>query len=71
MSTRLGDSVVAKRGYIMCPMILHNRVTYIDLVELDMYDLDVILGMDWLHAFFSSIRTRVVKFNFPNEPLLD
>ena len=29
--------------------------------------------MDWLHACFASIdcQTRVVKFNFPNEPVLD
>ena len=31
------------------------------------------LGLDWLHAFFSSIcfRIRVVKFNFPNEPIFE
>ena len=29
--------------------------------------------MDWLHACFASIdcRTRVVKFNFPNEPIVE
>ena len=39
------------------------------LVELDMVDFDVILGMDWLHACYASIdcRTRVVKFHIPNE----
>ena len=38
-----------------------------------MIDFDVILGIDWLHAFFASIdcRTRVVKFNFPNEPVVE
>ena len=43
-----------------------------DLLELDMVDFDVILGMDCLHACFASIdcRTRVVKFYFPNEPVL-
>ena len=37
-----------------------------------MLDFDVILGMDWLHARFESIdcRTRVVRFNFQNEPIL-
>ena len=45
----------------------------VDLVKLDMLDFDVILGMDWLHACFASIdcRTRVVKFQFPNEPILE
>ena len=49
-----------------------NRVSYVDLVELDMLDFDVRLGMDWLHACFASndYNTRVVRFNFLNEPLL-
>ena len=38
-----------------------------------MVDIDVILGIDWLHDCFASIdcRTRIVKFNFPNEPVLE
>ena len=53
--------------------MLPNRVTYVELVELDMFDFDVILCMDRLHACFASIdcRTRVVKFNFLNEPILE
>ena len=56
-----------KRGYIEIVL------SHVELVELYMVDFDVILGMDWLHACFASIdcRTRVVKFNFPNEPLLE
>ena len=38
-----------------------------------MLDFDVIFGMDWLHACFASIdcRTRVVRFQFQNEPVLE
>ena len=38
-----------------------------------MLDIDVILGMDWLHVFFASIdcTTRVVNFKFPNEPAFE
>ena len=38
-----------------------------------MVNFDVILGMDWLHDYFSSIncRTIIVKFNFSNEPILE
>ena len=45
----------------------------VDLVELDMVDFDVILRMDRLHACFASIdcRTRLVKLQFPNEPVLE
>ena len=48
-----------------------NIISLVDLVELDMFNFDMILGMDWLHAFFASInyRTRVVKFQFPKEPI--
>ena len=55
------------------PIMLPNRVTYVDLVELDMFNFYVIFGMDRFHACFAYIdcRTRVVKFNFPNEPVLE
>ena len=38
-----------------------------------MLDFDVILGMNCIHACFASIdcRTRIVKFQFPNEPTLE
>jgi len=73
VSTLVGDSIVAKRVYRRCPICLSQRVTLVDLVELDMLDFDVILGMDCLHACFVSIdcRIRVVKFQFPNEPILE
>ena len=50
-----------------------NGVTHVQLVELDIVEFDVILGMDWLHDLFTSIncRTRIFKFNFPNEPVLE
>ena len=54
-------------------MLFPNRVTLVDLVEHDMLDLYVILGMNCLHACFASIecRARVVKFRIPNEPILE
>lgn len=58
VSTLIGDSVVAKRVYKGCPISFPNRVTLVDLIVLDMIDFDVILGMDWLHAFFDSIDCR-------------
>ena len=69
----MGESVVATRVCRNCPIMLPNRVSYVDQVELNMLDFDIILGMDWLHAFCASIgcRTRVVKFNFPNELLVE
>ena len=56
--------MVAKRVYRRCPVLLSDKVTLVDLVELDMLDFDVILSMNFLHACYSSIncRTRVVRF---------
>jgi len=73
ISTPVGDLVVAKRVFRRCPIFLSHRVTLVDLVELDMLDFDVILVMDWLNVCYASIdcRTRVVKFQFPNEPILE
>ena len=50
-----------------------NRVSYVEIVELDMLYIDIILSIDWLHPFFASIyiRTRVVKFKYPNDPILE
>ena len=50
-----------------------NRFTNIELVEFFMVDFDVILAMDWLHDYFASIdcRKRIVKFNFPDESIIE
>ena len=73
MSTPVGESVVAKRVYQNCSIPLPNRVSNVDLVEIDMLDFDIILGMDWLNNSFATIdcMTRVVRFNFPNEPVVE
>ena len=42
----MGDSVVAKRFYWKFHVMLPNRVTLFNLVELDMFDFDIYLGMD-------------------------
>ena len=72
VTTLIGESVVAKMMYRNCPIMLPNSVTHVELV-LDMVNFDIILGMDWLHDLFAFIdcRTRIVKFNFPNEPILE
>ena len=73
VSTLVGYFVLFKRFYRGCPISLPNRVTLVDLVELEMLDFNVILGMDWLHAFFASIdcRPRIVKFQFLKKLVLE
>ena len=67
MSTLVGESVVEKRVYRNCLIMLPNKVSYFELVLLYMLDFDIILGIDLLHACSATIdgRTRVVKFNIP------
>ena len=38
-----------------------------------MVDFDVIRGMEWIHTCYASVdcRNRLVKFYFPNEPVLE
>uniref|UniRef100_M1DFL9 Retrotransposon protein n=1 Tax=Solanum tuberosum TaxID=4113 RepID=M1DFL9_SOLTU len=73
VSTPVGDSILTERLYRDYPISINLKSTVADLIELDMVDFDVILGMDCLHACYASIdcRTRVVKFQFPNEPVLE
>ena len=49
-----------------------GRDTLIDLIELDMVNFDVILGMDWLHSCYAFLIswTRRVMFQFPNDPVI-
>ena len=43
--TPVGESILAKRVY-RCPVSINHKNTMTDLVESDMVDFDVILGMD-------------------------
>ncbi|KAF3641956.1 putative Cysteine/Histidine-rich C1 domain family protein [Capsicum annuum] len=49
------------------------KSTSADLVELEITDFDVILGMDWLHSCYAIVncKNRIVQFQFPNEPILE
>ena len=58
VSTPVGDSVVVNKVYNGCPISYYNRVTVVDLIELDMIDFYIILGIDLLHSIFSSIDCR-------------
>ncbi|KAG5574127.1 hypothetical protein H5410_063893 [Solanum commersonii] len=73
VSTPVGESILTEQVYHDCVISINHRDTMVDLVELDMVDFDVILGIDWLHACYASIdyRTRVVKFQIPNEPVIE
>ncbi|KAF3622940.1 putative zinc finger protein VAR3, chloroplastic-like [Capsicum annuum] len=69
VSTLVGESVVDKQVYRKCPITVLHKVMLADLIELDMVDFNLILGMDFLHSCYASIDhcIRVVKFQFPDE----
>ena len=43
VTTPIGEIVVAKRVYRNCPIILPSKDTYVELVELDIVNCDIIL----------------------------
>ena len=69
----MGDSFFAKRVYWSSPILFSYSVTLVDLIERNMLNFDVILAIGWLHACLASIycKTMVIKFQFPNELILE
>ncbi|XP_070049548.1 uncharacterized protein [Nicotiana tomentosiformis] len=58
VSMPVGDSIVANHVYRDCTVLINDRPTSVDLVELVMLDFDVIMGMDWLAACYANIDCR-------------
>ncbi|KAF3623602.1 RAB GTPase B1C [Capsicum annuum] len=73
VSTPVILTIGARQAYRNFPVTISQKVTPVDLVELEMMDFDVILSMDWLHSCYASVdcRNRIVNFQFPNEPVLE
>ncbi|XP_070025345.1 uncharacterized protein [Nicotiana sylvestris] len=73
VSTPVGDSITATRVYRNCVVMVCGRATTADLIELEMVDFDMIMGMDWLYSCFAKLdcRTRVMRLEFPNEPVIE
>ncbi|XP_070013394.1 uncharacterized protein [Nicotiana sylvestris] len=67
VSTPVGESVIARYIYKGCPVKVRHRLTVADLVELEMLDFDVIMGMDWLESCYAKVgcRTKIVSLSFP------
>jgi len=73
VSTPIGDSVIARRVYRGCTVMICSRQTSANLFELEMVDFDVIMGMDWLASCYANVdcRTKMVRFQFPGEPVIE
>ena len=48
VTSPLGHNVNVNRVYKNCPIIIHDREVYVDLIALPFREFDLILEMDWL-----------------------
>ncbi|KAL5580695.1 hypothetical protein UlMin_013137 [Ulmus minor] len=68
MSLPSGDVLVSTQWLRAIPVFVANRELYVDLIILNMYDYDVILGMDFLSKYNATIECRYRRVVFrPNE----
>ena len=73
VATPVGDFVIATRVYRNCSVVIYSRRTVADLIELNMIEFDIIMGMDWLAACYANVdcRGKIVRFQFPGEPIIE
>ncbi|XP_077228493.1 uncharacterized protein LOC143861449 [Tasmannia lanceolata] len=69
VSTPVGSDLVANSVSKMCSIRICDRELVVDLILLDLYDFDVILGMDWLsvHHVLVDCNKKIVTFEIPGE----
>ncbi|XP_070029560.1 uncharacterized protein [Nicotiana sylvestris] len=72
VSTTIGDSMIDRRVYRGCTMIICTHQTSANLFELEMVDFDVIMGMDWLASCYANVdcRMKMVRFQLLGEPVI-
>ena len=73
VATPVGDFVIATRVYRNCSVVIYSHRTVGDLIELNMIEFDIIMGMDWLAACYANVdcRGKIVRFQFPGEPIIE
>ena len=59
-----GRTIEVKYMFPTCVVEIDNKVYLADLIELDVLDFDVVLGMDWLFENYASVdcRNKCVRF---------
>lgn len=72
VSTTVGESIIARKIYRNCVMSIFYREELVDLIELNMLDFHVILGMEWVYLCYAILycRTRRVTLHFLDELVL-
>jgi hypothetical protein len=69
ISTPLGETVIIEHVYIGCRVEIRDLEMRVDLLPIELYDFDLILGMDWLVAYRAQINcfTKVVTLQVEGE----
>ncbi|XP_070011272.1 uncharacterized protein [Nicotiana sylvestris] len=70
VATTVGESLLAEYVYRACQIQVEGRDTLADLIVLDMIDIDMLMGIDWLSSCYAIVdwHAKIVKFEIPNEP---
>lgn len=73
VSTSLGNQVIPRWVYRNFRVFISHKFTSLDIIRLEVADVEIILGMDWLHSLYASIDcgTRIFIFQYPIEPFLE
>jgi len=66
VSTPTYDSVITNKVCLDCPVFIENRKFVVNLICLPLYQLDVILGMDWLSSNQVLLNCAEKSIIFPN-----
>jgi hypothetical protein len=64
LSTPMKDHVLIDSEFVNCPLRFDDRIRPANLLPLDMFDFDVILGMDWLALHKATIDCHARKVIF-------
>ena len=59
------ESLKSQSWFRVIPIVIFGRELYVDLIIMEMYDYDLILGMDWLTRYNAVIDYQKKKSNLP------
>ena len=70
VTTPLGEQILRTSIFNRCEVFIEGVVLKANLIPLEMFDFDVILGMDWLshHRALIDYFTKKILFKKPIEP---
>ena len=73
VTTPLGEQILCTSIFKGCEILVEGIVLKANLISLEMYDFDVILGMDWLFNHHASMDcfTKKIVFKKPRYPKLE